>query len=89
MDDEAPKGGRAANGAPRPRPRWGRRTPYGIRRDGPNHDYDQGSYAEHPRATYAALDLGTNNCRLLIARPTADGFASSMHSPASFVSARG
>jgi exopolyphosphatase/guanosine-5'-triphosphate,3'-diphosphate pyrophosphatase len=24
--------------------------------------------------TYAALDLGTNNCRLLIARPTADGF---------------
>ena len=23
----------------------------------------------------AALDLGTNNCRLLIARPTADGFA--------------
>jgi exopolyphosphatase / guanosine-5'-triphosphate,3'-diphosphate pyrophosphatase len=25
-------------------------------------------------ATYAALDLGTNNCRLLVARPTADGF---------------
>ena len=25
-------------------------------------------------ATYAALDLGTNNCRLLIVRPTADGF---------------
>lgn len=25
-------------------------------------------------ATYAALDLGTNNCRLLIARPTGDGF---------------
>src|SRR5436190_20608013 len=24
--------------------------------------------------TYAALDLGTNNCRLLIARPTRDGF---------------
>jgi exopolyphosphatase/guanosine-5'-triphosphate,3'-diphosphate pyrophosphatase len=23
---------------------------------------------------YAALDLGTNNCRLLIARPSADGF---------------
>ena len=23
---------------------------------------------------YAALDLGTNNCRLLIASPTADGF---------------
>lgn len=25
-------------------------------------------------ATYAALDLGTNNCRLLIARPTENGF---------------
>jgi exopolyphosphatase/guanosine-5'-triphosphate,3'-diphosphate pyrophosphatase len=25
-------------------------------------------------ATYAALDLGTNNCRLLVARPTSDGF---------------
>jgi len=27
-----------------------------------------------PRRTYAALDLGTNNCRLLIARPDGDGF---------------
>lgn len=26
------------------------------------------------RRTYAALDLGTNNCRLLIARPQRDGF---------------
>jgi exopolyphosphatase / guanosine-5'-triphosphate,3'-diphosphate pyrophosphatase len=26
------------------------------------------------RGPYAALDLGTNNCRLLIARPTAEGF---------------
>ncbi len=26
------------------------------------------------RHTYGALDLGTNNCRLLIARPTDDGF---------------
>ncbi|MGP1256352.1 MAG: Ppx/GppA phosphatase family protein [Kiloniellales bacterium] len=26
------------------------------------------------RATYGALDLGTNNCRLLIARPAAQGF---------------
>ena len=26
------------------------------------------------RPTYAALDLGTNNCRLLVARPSGDGF---------------
>jgi exopolyphosphatase/guanosine-5'-triphosphate,3'-diphosphate pyrophosphatase len=29
---------------------------------------------EAPRHTYGALDLGTNNCRLLIARPVEDGF---------------
>ena len=29
---------------------------------------------KHPRHTYGALDLGTNNCRLLIARPTEAGF---------------
>jgi exopolyphosphatase/guanosine-5'-triphosphate,3'-diphosphate pyrophosphatase len=34
----------------------------------------QGPPAGPVVATYAALDLGTNNCRLLIARPTADGF---------------
>ena len=28
----------------------------------------------HASATYAALDLGTNNCRLLVARPSNDGF---------------
>jgi exopolyphosphatase/guanosine-5'-triphosphate,3'-diphosphate pyrophosphatase len=28
----------------------------------------------HQRRNYAALDLGTNNCRLLIARPSEDGF---------------
>ena len=27
-----------------------------------------------PRGPYAALDLGTNNCRLLVARPSAEGF---------------
>src|SRR6476469_2550452 len=27
-----------------------------------------------PRHTYGAIDLGTNNCRLLIARPTEEGF---------------
>ena len=30
--------------------------------------------APRPRQAYAALDLGTNNCRLLIARPAEDGF---------------
>ena len=28
----------------------------------------------HPRQAYAALDLGTNNCRLLIARPSGQNF---------------
>ncbi|WP_420137655.1 Ppx/GppA phosphatase family protein [Sphingomonas sp.] len=32
------------------------------------------SRASSMRGTYAALDLGTNNCRLLIARPAGDGF---------------
>jgi len=32
------------------------------------------SPARRPRGTYAALDLGTNNCRLLIARAEGDGF---------------
>jgi exopolyphosphatase/guanosine-5'-triphosphate,3'-diphosphate pyrophosphatase len=41
---------------------------------------DRGSGASSPprgivsRRTYAALDLGTNNCRLLIARPSEGGF---------------
>ena len=51
--------------APHGRSRWGRRSParpdagFGNDRGGP---------------TYAALDLGTNNCRLLVARPAGDGF---------------
>jgi exopolyphosphatase/guanosine-5'-triphosphate,3'-diphosphate pyrophosphatase len=45
---------------------WGRRSPYGPGyRDGP---------PGGGRPTYAALDLGTNNCRLLVARPTGDSF---------------
>ncbi len=75
MDDEAPPtGGLDGNGAPRRRPRWSRRTPYGVRRDGLLRDDDHVAFAERPQAAYAALDLGTNNCRLLIARPTAEGF---------------
>jgi exopolyphosphatase/guanosine-5'-triphosphate,3'-diphosphate pyrophosphatase len=49
----------------RPRPRGGRRSP-GLRDDA--RGTDRGG------RTYAALDLGTNNCRLLVARPTGDGF---------------
>jgi exopolyphosphatase / guanosine-5'-triphosphate,3'-diphosphate pyrophosphatase len=50
----------------RSRPPWGRR---GLQQDAGN-----GTGAGRFAATYAALDLGTNNCRLLVARPTADGF---------------
>jgi exopolyphosphatase/guanosine-5'-triphosphate,3'-diphosphate pyrophosphatase len=32
------------------------------------------AFQRRPSATYAALDLGTNNCRLLIARPAQHGF---------------
>src|SRR5258706_279169 len=67
MKDE----GRAAGGldpaherAPQQRSRWGRRSPYG---------YPRADGAQAP-VTYAALDLGTNNCRLLVARPTGDSF---------------
>jgi exopolyphosphatase/guanosine-5'-triphosphate,3'-diphosphate pyrophosphatase len=74
MPDEAPpNGGLDAKGAER-RSRWGRRTPYGLRRDGERRDGWRAAYAGYTTPTYAALDLGTNNCRLLIARPTADGF---------------
>src|SRR5258707_12961734 len=72
MKDE----GRAAGGldpvhdrAPQPRSRWGRRSPYGY----PRHDGAQGGTG-HSAPTYAALDLGTNNCRLLVARATGDSF---------------
>jgi exopolyphosphatase / guanosine-5'-triphosphate,3'-diphosphate pyrophosphatase len=49
------------------RGRWGRHPPYMPSGPGPGAD-DRGG------ATYAALDLGTNNCRLLVARPTGDSF---------------
>jgi exopolyphosphatase/guanosine-5'-triphosphate,3'-diphosphate pyrophosphatase len=44
--------------------------------DGGNASTPQLRHGEQLRRhhTYAALDLGTNNCRLLVARPTGDGF---------------
>ena len=75
MDDEArPTGRLDAKGASPRRAHWARRTPYGIRRDPSHRGGGNGRAEGHRPATYAALDLGTNNCRLLIARPTADGF---------------
>jgi exopolyphosphatase/guanosine-5'-triphosphate,3'-diphosphate pyrophosphatase len=62
---DSPGLGPGGERAPLARSYWGRRSSgrlngaLGSDRGGP---------------TYAALDLGTNNCRLLVARPTVDGF---------------
>ncbi len=71
MKDE----GRATGGlgpvhdrAPQRRSGRGRRSPYGY----PHNGGQQGS--AHAGPAYAALDLGTNNCRLLVARPSGDSF---------------
>ena len=70
MDDEVRVSGLdpARRRGPRVRPPWGRR---GTGRQGTR---GWTTASERDGATYAALDLGTNNCRLLVARPTADGF---------------
>jgi exopolyphosphatase/guanosine-5'-triphosphate,3'-diphosphate pyrophosphatase len=60
--------GRGA-GQQQPRSRWSRRSSHGH----PRHDDARGG-SDHPAPTYAALDLGTNNCRLLVARPAGDSF---------------
>ena len=41
--------------------------------DGPDAPFAGAMRHRAPRRTFAALDLGTNNCRLLIARPNEDG----------------
>jgi exopolyphosphatase / guanosine-5'-triphosphate,3'-diphosphate pyrophosphatase len=51
------------------RPRRGRQSFHGYRRDD-----DARGGSGHPVPSYAALDLGTNNCRLLVARPAGDAF---------------
>jgi exopolyphosphatase/guanosine-5'-triphosphate,3'-diphosphate pyrophosphatase len=71
MDDEArtPSGlDPAHRREPKGRPPWGRRWP-------PRHPRSEGgANTGYPRPAYAALDLGTNNCRLLVARPAREGF---------------
>jgi exopolyphosphatase / guanosine-5'-triphosphate,3'-diphosphate pyrophosphatase len=71
-DEVPPTGGVDGRDGRRQRPRWPRRTPYGVLRDDSRRDAR--ALNDHHGGTYAALDLGTNNCRLLIARPTAEGF---------------
>jgi exopolyphosphatase/guanosine-5'-triphosphate,3'-diphosphate pyrophosphatase len=65
MDDEA----RAFGPGP-VRAQGPHRSPWGRRRPHPNARYG----TPFDRRTYAALDLGTNNCRLLVARPTYESF---------------
>nr|WP_256515685.1 Ppx/GppA phosphatase family protein [Alsobacter ponti] len=40
----------------------------------PQRPHHQAPSRRPETSTYAALDLGTNNCRLLVARPSSDGF---------------
>jgi exopolyphosphatase/guanosine-5'-triphosphate,3'-diphosphate pyrophosphatase len=69
MDDEARATGLGPASDRTHRRRRGRRSPYHRpRRDG------DAEGADLSGPTYAALDLGTNNCRLLVARATRDGF---------------
>ena len=65
MDDEA------RGSAPGPARVQGLRSPWGRR--GQHHVRHEFRHDGRSR-TYAALDLGTNNCRLLVARPTHDSF---------------
>ncbi len=70
MVDEARATGRLDPGDERPPRRRHRR---GRRRRQHFDDGGRRAGSEHA-PTYAALDLGTNNCRLLVARPTGEGF---------------
>ncbi|HEY0441197.1 MAG TPA: Ppx/GppA phosphatase family protein [Xanthobacteraceae bacterium] len=70
MDDEA----RATGGLDPMHARWPRRrSPWG-RRSARGQPEDAGPAAARQPPTYAALDLGTNNCRLLVARPALESF---------------
>jgi exopolyphosphatase/guanosine-5'-triphosphate,3'-diphosphate pyrophosphatase len=45
-----------------------------VDRASPDRQHWDRAPLQRQRRAYAALDLGTNNCRLLIARPTRGGF---------------
>src|SRR6186997_3272843 len=49
-------------------------TPQPAPTDGPAASARPPDWRRPQRHTYGAVDLGTNNCRLLIARPTDEGF---------------
>src|SRR3954470_20696931 len=68
MEDEARATGLEAPDREPKGPRRGRRSPYRH----PAHSGAGGLDVSGP--TYAALDPGTNNCRLLVARATRDSF---------------
>jgi exopolyphosphatase / guanosine-5'-triphosphate,3'-diphosphate pyrophosphatase len=69
MEDEARATGLDSAPDRGPTGHWrGRRSPYRHPRR------DEGGGQDLSGPTYAALDLGTNNCRLLVARATRDGF---------------
>src|SRR5262245_1123074 len=68
MEDEARATGLDASGREPRGPRRGRRSPYRHPRSAGADGLDVSG------PTYAALDLGTNNCRLLVARATRDSF---------------
>jgi exopolyphosphatase/guanosine-5'-triphosphate,3'-diphosphate pyrophosphatase len=66
MEDEGRNSGNLDPARDWPRPNRGRR--------GRGQYWRHADGAAEPRTTYAALDLGTNNCRLLVARPAGQGF---------------
>ena len=68
---EARRGGDARNKDSRQRESATSREPYKSFQNDRFHNSRQGP---HPRQAFAALDLGTNNCRLLIARPSGKDF---------------
>src|SRR3954471_774880 len=73
MNDEARDSGGldpARERKPRRRSPWGRRPPYGYPHAGDGRPTREAGAGP----TYAALDLGTNNCRLLVARATGESF---------------